>query len=111
MEGQSWEQEMCFPPGKACVSPQAVPDLFQSASTSVILGLSFPLWNGRVTAGGAWHDAEVGRYSGRSILSPGRVAVGSWWSQEERPGLGDSRQVPRRQVMGVENRQPGPWLL
>lgn len=60
-----------------CVSPGQSQTCFQSASTSVILGLSFPIWNGRVSQ---WVEPgmmlRVGRYSGRSILSPGRVAAG-----------------------------------
>ena len=78
VEGQSQDQEMCFPLGKACVCPLGRSQTcFQSASTSVILGLSFPIWNGRVSQ---WVEPgmmlRVGRYSGRSILSPGRAAVG-----------------------------------
>lgn len=100
VEGQSRKQQMCFPLGKARVCPlDRFQTCFQSASTSVILGLSFPIWNGRASQRvEPGMMLSVGRYSGRNILSTGRVAVGTrvvsrgktWTGRQQAGAQGDS---------------------
>lgn len=113
VEGQSWKQQMYFPLGKAHVCPLGrFQTCFQSASTSVILGLSFPIWNGRASQRvESGMMLSVGRYQEGIFCPRAGLQWGPGWSREERPGLGDSRQVPKATVMRVESRQPGPWLL